>query len=98
MSDNERELFSGAADELIFNTFRKRTVKVTITDKRVIIHRLISNDEYLFDDIVKIERFKAMFMNIGIQFCLNNGKNISLAIRHIKKVEEALLEIGKSIS
>lgn len=95
MSGNETVLFSGVADTLILNTFRKGTVTLMITDKKVVVKRLLSNDEYLFDDITEIERFKAMFMNIGIRFHLRNGKKLSLATRHIKKVVEILTSMGK---
>lgn len=93
--ENEQELVTGSADTLIFNTFRKGTVTLILTNKRVIIKRLLSADEYLLEDIVSTERFKAMFMNIGIRFHLKDGKTVSLATRHIKKYVEQLQSLGK---
>ncbi|MGL5434677.1 MAG: hypothetical protein ACRDBO_04650 [Lachnospiraceae bacterium] len=98
MSENEKMLFSGAADTLLLNTFRKGTVTLAITTERVIVKRLLTSDEYSWDEITGVERFKAMFMNIGIRFQLNNGKKVALATRHINKVMEVLAELGKSVS
>lgn len=93
--ENEHELVSGSADTLLFNTFRKSTVSLTLTNQRVIVGRLLSVDEYSLDDITSVERFKAMFMNIGIRFHLKDGRSISLATRHIKKFAEQLQSLGK---
>lgn len=93
--ENEQELVRGSADTLLFNTFRKGSVTLTLTNQRVIIGRLLTNDEYLLEDVVSAERFKAMFMNIGIRFHLRDGKTISLATRHIKRVVEHLQNLGK---
>jgi len=93
--ENEQELFKGSADTLLFNTFRKGSVSLTLTNQRVIVGGLLTNDEYFLEDIVSAERFKTMFMNIGIRFHLKNGKTVSLATRHIKKFVEHLQNLGK---
>lgn len=93
--ENEQELVKGSADTLLFNTFRKGTVMLTLTNQRVVVGRLLTEDEYLLEDIVSAERFKTMFMNIGIRFHLKNGNSFSLATLHIKKYVEHLQELGK---
>lgn len=93
--ENEKELVRGAADTLLFNTFRLSTVTLILTSQRVIVIRMITTDEYELDEIVSAERFKAMFMNIGIRFRLQNGQTVSLATRHIKKFVEQLQQLGK---
>lgn len=95
LQEGEQLLVKGSADTLLFNTFRKGTVTLILTDYRVIVGRLLTNDEYLLDDIASVERFKAMFMNIGIRFRMKNGKIVSLATRHIKKFVEELQKLGK---
>lgn len=93
--ENEQELISGSADSLLFNTFRKGSVMLTLTNQRLIIGRMFTNDEYLLEDIVSAERFKAMFMNIGIRFRMRDGETVSLATRHIKKFVGHLQNLGK---
>lgn len=93
--ENEEILVSGMADVLLFNTFRKGSVTLTLTNQRVIVKRLLTNDVYLLEDITSAERFKAMFMNIGIRFNLRSGETVSLATRHIKKYVAQLQSLGK---
>ncbi|WP_310602329.1 hypothetical protein [Anaerosporobacter sp.] len=93
--DNEQVLLSGAADVLLFNTFRRYTTTLTLTNRRVIVSKLVGHSEYSLDDITSVTRFKAMFMNIGICFHLNDGRKVSLATRHIKKFTEELQKLGK---
>jgi len=93
--ENEQKIFSGNADALIFNTFRKYTVTLTLTNKRVIVSKLVMRDEYLLEDIESAERFRAMFMNVGIRFNLKNGEKVSLATIHIKRFAEELQKLGK---
>jgi len=93
--ENEQELVKRSADTLIFNTFRKGSVMLTLTNQRVIIGKILGNEEYSLEDIVSVERFKAMFMNIGIRFHLKDGRKISLSTRHIKEFVEQLQNLGK---
>ena len=91
----EKELFSGTADTLIFKTFRKSTVTLTITNQNVKVGKLFLSTDYPLEEIEKVERFKAMFMNIGLCFYLKNGKTVPLATRHVKECVEHLTALGK---
>lgn len=91
----EKELFRGNADTLLFKTFRKSTVTLVITDQNVKLERLISPLSYPLEDIEKVERFKSMFMNIGLCFYLKNGKTVPIATRHVNTCVEHLTALGK---
>lgn len=91
----EKVLFKGAADRLIFKTFRKGTISLVITDQNVKLEKFISSATYPLEEIEKVERFKAMFMNIGLCFYLKNGKTVPIATRHIKECVEHLTALGK---
>lgn len=97
MYENEQELFSGAADKLMFGNLRKGTVRLVLTDQRVIVKNVFTASGYDYQNIVRIERFKAMFMNIGIRFCMQDGSKVELATRHIKRVTETLRSLGKEV-
>lgn len=97
MYENEQELFSCRADKVGFKMFRLGTVKVVITDQRIIIKNAFTGNGYPYEDIVSIERIRVMFINFGIRFCLANGKQVTLAARQIGKLVEALRSIGKEV-
>jgi len=95
LQEGEKTLFSGTADTLFLKTFRKGSVTLALTNQRLIIEKLLTSEEYSLSDIDSVERFKAMFMNIGLRFRLKNGKNVELATGHVRKYIEHLEKLGK---
>lgn len=97
LGEYEVELFRGVADTLFLSTIRSGSTTLVITDRKIKVARLFGKSDYPFDEIIKIERFKAMFFDCGIRFYLSDGKQISLATRKINEVIRVLRDLGKDI-
>ena len=84
---------------IYFRTIRKTTANVKLSDKALIIQRLLGilKDEYDFNEIKSYYFFKVAFiLPYGVGFNLSNGKRVEFAPPIIKmsKWKSALSESG----